>query len=137
MAIVNEKVDKNPFLKVKLQKENNTRLRFLTEEEEARLFSAIPKQWHAPVLVALHSGMRFGEQMRLKWEDIDLKQRALTISESKAGKARHVPLNQIAVTTLQSIPRRLNCPWVFYNEDGDMREQLPRQWEGWLTGACQ
>jgi site-specific recombinase XerD len=24
---------------------------------------------------------------------------------------------------------------VFYNEDGDMREQLPRQWEGWLAQA--
>jgi hypothetical protein len=24
---------------------------------------------------------------------------------------------------------------VFYNVDGDMREQLPRQWEGWLAQA--
>jgi integrase len=96
LAIENEKVTKNPFRKVKLQKENNTRtstrVRFLTEDEEARLFKVIPSQWHAPVLVALHTGMRFGEQMRLRWEDIDFKQELLTVMESKSGSARHVPL---------------------------------------------
>jgi len=139
LAIENEKVTKNPFRKVKLQKENNTRtstrVRFLTEDEEARLFKVIPSQWHAPVLVALHTGMRFGEQMRLRWEDIDFKQELLTVMESKSGSARHVPLNQIAVSTLRAIPRRLNCPWVFYNDEASMRQQLPRQWEGWLAEA--
>ena len=130
LAIENEKVTKNPFRKVKLQKENNTRVRFLTEDEEARLFKAIPSQWHAPMLVALHTGMRFGKQMRLRWEDIDFKQELLTVMESKSGSARHVPLNQIAVSTLRAIPRRLNCPWVFYNDEASMRQQLPRQWEG-------
>jgi integrase len=135
MALANEKVDKSPFLKVRLQKENNTRIRFLTAEEEARLLAAIPGQWRTTVVFALHTGLRFSEQMLLTWEDIDAKRRILTVRESKAGEARHVPLNQIAVSTLQAIPRRLDCPWVFYTENGTQRSQMARQWVGWLKQA--
>src|SRR5206468_1301957 len=121
--------------KIKLQKENNTRVRFLSENEEERLLKAIPTHWQAPVLFALHTGLRFGEQMHLKWEDIDFKQRLLTVRQSKSGSARHVPLNQIALSALHAIPRRLTCSWVFYTEGGEMRDQLPRQWKQWLIAA--
>jgi integrase len=135
MAIANEKLERNPFRKVKLQKENNARVRFLTEDEQARLLQAIPKTWHAPVLIALHTGMRFSEQMGLRWGDIDFKQPVLTVRDSKAGKPRHIPLNRISLETLESLPRRINCPWVFHTEDGGQRIQLPRQWEAWVAAA--
>src|SRR5262249_41287465 len=106
MAIANDKVEKNPFRKVRLQKENNARVRFLTEFEEARLLEVIPKAWHTLVLVALHTGMRFSEQIQLRWSDIDLKQRLLTVRDSKAGKPRHIPLNRTCLAALESIPRR-------------------------------
>jgi integrase len=49
------------------------------------LLRTIPKSWHTLVLVALHAGLRFTEQMRLRWEDIDFKQRVLTVRDSKAS----------------------------------------------------
>jgi integrase len=135
MAISNEKLERNPFRKVKLQKENNARVRFLTADEERRLLEAIPSAWKTLVVVALHTGLRFSEQMHLQWEDIDLSQRLLTVRDSKAGKPRHIPLNQVCLETLQSVPRRINCPWVFHTDDGSRRTQLPRQWEEWIAEA--
>ena len=38
-------------------------------------------------MFAFHTGMRFGEQMHLKWEDVDFKQGLLTESQSRAGPA--------------------------------------------------
>ena len=55
-------------------------------------------------MVALHTGMRFSEQIGLKWDDLDFKQRILTVRDSKPGKSRHVPLNEIAFETLKEIP---------------------------------
>lgn len=42
-------------------KENNQRVRFLANEEEARLRSALAPEHWAPVAVALHTGLRRSE----------------------------------------------------------------------------
>ena len=51
--------------------------------------------------------------LNLTWDDIDLKQKRITIRESKAGEARHVPTNDVVIQTLQSLPRMLHNPYVF------------------------
>ncbi len=87
LAIENDKLERNPFKKVKLLKEENERVRFLSDEEEPRLFAAIPGEYHPLVTVALHTGMRKGELLRLKWGDVDFRQRLVTVRKSKSGKA--------------------------------------------------
>jgi integrase len=135
LAIENEKVTRSPFRKVKLQKENNARVRFLTEDEETRLLQVAPKPYQSMILVAIHTGMRFSEQIRLKWDDLDFKQRILTVRDSKPGKSRHVPLNEVAFEILKGIPQMIGCPFVFYTEKGTQRTEIARQWEGCLEQA--
>ena len=135
LAIENEKVTRNPFRKVKLQKENNARVRFLTEEEEARILKAVPKPYQAMILFAIHTGMRFSEQTKLKWEEVDFRQRVVKIRDSKSGKARHIPLNTVVLDVLKGIPRSIGCPFVFYTENGTQRTLMARQWPGWLKQA--
>jgi integrase len=135
LAIENEKVTKNPFRKVELQRENNARVRFLTEEEEARLLKVVSKAYQAMICVAIHTGLRFSEQVRLRWEDLDFRQRILTVRDSKPGKSRHIPLNEVAYEILKAIPQMIGRPFVFYNEQGEQRRQLARQWTGWLKQA--
>lgn len=55
------------------------------------------------VLVAMNTGLRKGELLSLRWENVDLENNFLTVTGSKAksGKARHVPLNQTAKITFQ------------------------------------
>jgi integrase len=117
LAVQNEKVEYNPVKRVKLARENNKRTRYLTEEEEARLLAVLPGDHHALVQVALHTGMRKGEQLHLRWSDVDFQRKRITIRESKAGEARHIPMNGIVIQTLQAVPRMLHNPHVFYGSN--------------------
>tara|TARA_X000000950_G_C13653932_1_gene552904 strand:- start:197 stop:811 length:615 start_codon:yes stop_codon:yes gene_type:complete len=53
------------------------------------------------VLIAMNTGLRKGELLSLRWENVDLVNNFLTITGSKAksDKARFVPLNQTAKNT--------------------------------------
>ena len=55
------------------------------------------------VLLALQTGLRFGELTGLRWQDVDLARRIVRVvaAHAKSGKARHVPLNDEACRVLQ------------------------------------
>ena len=53
--------------KVKLTPENNTRLRFLSREECQTLINCCVSHLKPIVTVTLHTGMRKGEILNLKW----------------------------------------------------------------------
>jgi integrase len=56
------------------------------------------------VLLALQTGLRFGELTGLRWQDVDLTRRIVTVvaAHAKSGKARYVPLNDEAVRILKT-----------------------------------
>jgi len=58
--------------KVKLSKESNKRLRFLSVEEANALISACDDHLKPIVITALHTGMRRGKILKLTWEHVDL-----------------------------------------------------------------
>jgi integrase len=75
------------------------RLRILSRDEEERLFSAIdaePKRAHLKgiSLLALDCTLRRGEIFTLKWSDIDLNQRIVTVRafNSKTARSRKVAM---------------------------------------------
>jgi len=89
---------------VKAKPEHNERVRFLSATEETKLLVALQKEWgqHVPAfLVSIHTGMRAGEQFQLKWRDVSLERRLISLPKTKSGKARHVPLNAVACRALQ------------------------------------
>lgn len=55
-------------------------------------------------LLALNTGLRRGELTQLKWADIDLEGKRLTVRAgyAKSGKARHIPLNTESLQVLQT-----------------------------------
>jgi len=83
----------------------NARDRWLTTEEEQNLISkATNPIWLRPLLItALHTGMRRGEILNLKWQDIDFVRKILTIHKSKNGEKRSIPLSQTLYHTLKNI----------------------------------
>ncbi len=116
---------------------------FLAFEEFDRLCQAAEDEPMvlAAIVAAGHAGLRRGELIALRWEDIDLKATTpqLTVRWSswkghltspKGGRARKVPLSDRLTRALKRC-RHLN-PTVFCREDGSpwtweaMRWSLPR-----------
>lgn len=60
------------------------------------------------------TGMRLEEAGGLQWSNVDLRRKTITLTETKAGKVRVIPLTEAAVGTLSGTPRRLGCPYVFW-----------------------
>ena len=104
LGMENGKVESNPARLVRIRRENNARLRFLSREEYQKLSAIIlrdhPKE-HPAFVVSVYTGMRWGEQFSLTWNQVDLKRRIIRLTETKNGSARNVPLNTVAFETIQ------------------------------------
>jgi integrase len=119
VAIEDQKADSNPVRPKAFFRENNQRMRFLTEDEEARLRDALdPAHWPL-VAVALHTGLRRSEEFHLRWEHVDFANGVLTVPRSKHGGARRVPMNDTARDILRSRPSRLKGEYVFPSITGE------------------
>jgi integrase len=86
------------------------RERVLTIEEEVRLLAACdgPRAHLKPILIcALDTGMRQGEIFKLKWSDVDLETRRLTVQamNSKTLRERQVPLTARLACELEALRR--------------------------------
>jgi integrase len=109
LAIRAGKVRENPARFVRHKMENNGRVRFLSSEEEEKLRRMIRAKFpeHEPELdLALHTGLRLGEQYSAKWKDADLERRVLTVPLDKGGQTSHVPLNAAALRALFDLNRQ-------------------------------
>lgn len=135
IAMRNGKVSANPARLVRLRKENNARVRFLTTEEETALRSKILETYRygeAEFDLALNTGMRRGEQYRLRWQDVNLKTGIITIPRSKHGEKRHIPVNSAARAALETLWLRRTAPG--YVCAGTEAER-GRDWRRWFEEA--
>jgi site-specific recombinase XerD len=106
IGIKNKKVTANPARMVEHRKENNARVRWLRPQEEHDLRKVIMREWpdHLPEFeIALHTGMRAGEQYGLRWPDVDFRNRIATVARSKSGELRHVRLNTTAIAAFRQL----------------------------------
>jgi integrase len=71
--------------------EPKERTRELREEEEIRIFSALPSDYQTVAAFALVSGCRLAECVGLKWSDIDWHARTISIL-GKGSKPATIPL---------------------------------------------
>jgi integrase len=69
-------------------------------------------------VVAIHTGMRRGEQFKLQWTNVNFHTGVLTIPRSKHGEARHIPMNEQVIEVLRNLPSRLKSPYVFLSRAG-------------------
>jgi integrase len=112
-------LEDSPMRKVKKPKESRGRVRFLDDDERAKLLQACKKssnEWlYMCVILALSTGMRQGELMGLKWPDVKLKDRYIILHETKNGERRRVPLTGHALELLQEHVkvRRLDTSLLF------------------------
>ncbi|SLM48082.1 putative Integrase [Nitrospira japonica] len=84
----------NPVCRVSMEREQNTRDRWLTEAEEGRLLKTALPWLRELILFAAHTGMRRGEILALNWNGVDFVRRTVTVFRSKNGERRTIPINQ-------------------------------------------
>jgi integrase len=87
----------NPCRKVRKLRLNNKRIRYLSDEEEMRLFAVLTGQrahLQPMVTIAIGTGMRRGDQLNLRWEKVDFQRNVIHVPNSKTGRDYTVPMNQ-------------------------------------------
>ena len=107
IAVKANVIRRNPCREVERFKTDNARSRFLTEEEETRLYEALGDQQMTKnvVTMALHTGMRQGEIFKLKWFDVDFTRGVIHVRRTKTGKDRFVPMNSRLRELLEGLNR--------------------------------
>lgn len=96
-----EWLDRNPIASVSLLPGANKRTRWLTSEEEGRIFHHSPPWLKEINLFALHTGCRLGEILSLSWGEVNLFARTILIATSKNNEPRTIPMNQIIFDLLK------------------------------------
>lgn len=133
-------IDSNPASKAarEIDEENDGRQRYLRDEhrERERLLEAVDAEGgHLPAMVrlALYTGMRQGEIVRLEWIEVDLRTAEIHLpaERTKARKARTVALSRPAVALLAGIKRErlVGSAHVFAecNRPPGTRPRFPRR----------
>ena len=100
MAAELEWLDKVP--KIKMYKEPEGRVRFLTVEEAQTLLAELPEHIADMVIFSLSTGLRYSNVRKLEWNKIDLAKTHMWVESmsSKNKKAIAVPLNAQALAVL-------------------------------------
>lgn len=108
-------LEENSMRKVKLfSEQENVKERILSLNEEARLLHTCSKHLKPIILTALNTGMRRGEILNLRWNQIDFSKRIIRIEKTKSGKIRFIPINEVVLCELSGLKRKTcNSDYVF------------------------
>ncbi|MBI2059541.1 MAG: site-specific integrase [Nitrospirae bacterium] len=102
LAMKNGKAEKNPVKGVKFYPERqNRRVRYLSDEEEKRVFAVLKDDERPFVVLALHTGIRLSGLKELLWGDVDFSAGVIDVQEAKGGRNYQVPMNRVVRETLR------------------------------------
>jgi integrase len=87
-------LERNPMEKVRRPSENKGRVRFLSDDERGLLLAACRPHadLYLAVVLSLTTGARQSEIMGLRWPQIDFARQVISLSETKNGDRRALPL---------------------------------------------
>lgn len=115
---------------------------FLSFDEAVRLVDAAGGMWRVLILVALRTGLRHGELIALRWQDVDLVAGRLMVRQAlsgkiidtpKNGRSREVPLSDETISALKAY-RHLRGEYMFCEENGHLLTRYACKWPLWA--AC-
>ena len=135
-------IDSHDLNKVKTLTVDNSKVRYLSKDEEARLRENLQTCntdfLEVIVLLALNTGMRKGELLSLEWNHINFDNKILTVDfqNAKSGNTRNLPLNTQAFNTLQGWQQKTNgIGFVFKDKNNAPLKDFPHIWGALLNEA--
>ncbi len=118
MAVRDGVAASNPCLEVSKLREKNSRNRYLSADEESKLLAACVSEGshlRPIVILAIHTGMRRGEILSLKWTQVDFSRGIIHLVRTKSGKGRDVPINDAVRTEYHPASIKI-CHKIVTNE---------------------
>lgn len=127
-------LDDSPMRKVSKPRQSRGRERWLDDAERQALLSACrassSRHLYTVVVLALSTGMRSGEMLGLRWNQVDLLNGQIRLSDTKNGASRSVPLAGFALRLINehSKVRRIDTDLVFPGNDPRKPVDLKKPW---------
>jgi integrase len=131
-------VRNNPCNAVQKPTIKNQILRWLSPEEEDRLLKAAEGYLNGQlvdiIITALHTGMRMGEILALKWKDVDFQNRTITVMQHKTRIPKTIPMSDVLYETLSRRHKTVSISgYVFTTNNQTPISQPNLQREFWKT----
>lgn len=136
-AVENDFISETPYRKIKLPKQTTKEVEIFKKEEIEKILNTknIYTKYANIVDIAYRTGMRIGEIMALKWQDINFENNFLTVrhtyskydngvpvieeAKSKSSK-RRIDLDSQCMKIFQEIKHTHTSDFVFCNKSGTM-----------------
>lgn len=123
----------NPVKRVTRPRINNIRDITLSKKQIRKLLDVLDeypdKLMTNLVKLALFTGMRKGELLKLKWRDADLENTFIHIRNPKGGKDEVIPLNNSAINTLKQLDELTGGEvLVFPGKSGLVKQNIRQPW---------
>ena len=109
----------NPVSFIELEKFDNRRERYLSQDELQRLLTVIEKDCNPTARLCLRflllTGRRRGEVLKLEWSDVDLERGLIRFRHTKNGRPQTVPVGSQALGIIKeaALLHRGESPVVF------------------------
>jgi len=96
-------IEDNPVDAIKPLREKKRKRPVLSREEANALLAACSPPLRLLVLAGLLTGARMNELLRLKWGDIDLSRKAISLFRPKTGTAASIPMHPTLAEELRRV----------------------------------
>jgi len=122
----------SPTEKIKISRNDNRRIRFLTYYEVEMLLDSLcmsSQDLYDMSLLALNCGPRAGEMHSLTWHDIDFEQGIVTFRDTKNKYVRHIPITKRVRRMLENRRAYKTSTLVFPARNGGRRKEVSKTFE--------
>jgi integrase len=125
----------NPGKGIKRLKEPPGRLRYLKPEQVETLLKCSSKHIRPIVVTALNTGMRSSEIFNLKWPQVDLENRKITVINAKNNESRVIPIDKTLYKELFNLSQKSKGEYVFPGQDGHPLRSIRKAFSSALKKA--
>ncbi|MEM7277712.1 MAG: site-specific integrase, partial [Pseudomonadota bacterium] len=122
--------------RVRLFKEPEKRVRWITRDEATALLRELPDHLADMAAFTLATGLRRNNVTQLRWDQVDLSRAVAWIhpDQSKSRKAISVPLNRDALSILKR-RQRMHAEYAFTYQDRPVLQTSTKAWYAALKRA--
>lgn len=129
LALRDGLIQRTPFSHRTLPSPNNLRIRFYSDEERQKLYTALDDEWRDAAEIAGLTGLRWSEQFTLTRDQINLQERFISLPHTKAGKPQVRLLNHRALELIRRQLTRHDSAYLYPSETG----KTPIDYSNWRS----